>query len=840
MPIDLNLFRSPEEGGNIAAIQKWQEKRIRKSSTVDTDDVDTMAIFSSITNFLSIVRKADAQRKDLLRELNSKRHELKSLQKELHVEIMRGKKKLKQNNDDDTDRKSVEVDTVIDKNLRKEISLLEKEIIPKLVEEYDHMSHLVDNVLLPMVGNQVDETDFPVSLHYDEGVVVNIDTTKKEDSTIQHQKLQSEEDENKKIQKDNKPNKKQKKKKSGGEIEIIDPLFCIGGCEKISSENMLFSHNTTKSSTSSSFTTVIMSGLGFTLLETLKCHAMSHINNNAYHKNKQNDSDNIICPLIQWMNIPSSCFVNKNMALSIMGSSKDKMLSKSNSLDLTSLSASFDKINIDDFLTTKDENNNDDSSSSSQNSIPLPNYAILSLLHQNKAYSQQNNHEILVQIAACCSNSSTQSSLKDGKGTFLRKNSCLSSLFQSPTTNSSILNEKIDLFTLCESDLDTSRQIQNDMALSILKFYESLLVCVENDSQKNDNDNKGIQPFLRIRCIPVSELELNETRRVVIEGLVPPSSSAPHSILLNDEDDCNNSTATIFMDMDFSDTNTKANSTNDKYIELGHVSNYTDYISRACNTRYGIHNKYRGRKQNQQGKRRVAITPMIVEYAYTLHGTFCDFAKALEWVMEINTFRVKKCSNANDNNNNNKGLFLPYDLIRSYPHLWNQYEHNTVFWDPRKLLQSRTQPSSWLQPTTDNEVIMRKTKVKPFFVLPFILQQVKKSNNGKIIVSKVKGIHPSHLVSLKTLKMRQNHRKANNDTNLSSIEASSYKSEKSSPFLMGKFGKGNSSLPSKSSCETDGDDDYEDDESATCPPPTKQQIHLESICTPYSFLPFYK
>jgi len=138
--------------------------------------------------------------------------------------------------------------------------------------------------------------------------------------------------------------------------------------------------------------------------------------------------------------------------------------------------------------------------------------------------------------------------------------------------------ERIDMLALTVSNTIISRELQDDIASAMLSFYASLLSNTQESKQKIALVTSSKESPLRVRIVKASDLDFNECRRVVVEGFLP--SKGVH-------------------------------------IELAHVSNSTDYISRHFKIKCGGSNAHN------------------VEYVHMLHGTMLQ-ESAIDWMLENN------------------------------------------------------------------------------------------------------------------------------------------------------------------------------------------------------------
>jgi len=155
--------------------------------------------------------------------------------------------------------------------------------------------------------------------------------------------------------------------------------------------------------------------------------------------------------------------------------------------------------------------------------------------------------------------------------------------------------EEVEIFSICKSSLSSSRTIQIQMAYRIAQFHLSLLNLTTMDSntkpcitiivgQEDTNKTTDSPPsILRIRILPNNLLLSAESSKIIVEGLCLPTR--------NTKNKCQ------------------------PYVELGHVTNFTDYISRHFNTKCSSNSK---------------------DYVHTIHGLFCNTTNTISWMLQNN------------------------------------------------------------------------------------------------------------------------------------------------------------------------------------------------------------
>lgn len=234
----------------------------------------------------------------------------------------------------------------------------------------------------------------------------------------------------------------------------------------------------------------------------------------------------------------------------------------------------------------------DRTSASSSELIDLPSYVTLYMIHENKMYSDKN---LPIRYFAI-SNQAT--------GDHKPRRAKSAHTFQH---NFAHHTEQVELFALSTCNLNSSREIQDEMAHYIYRFYKSLLSKSHLDHQSQSGDNVSKCVFIRDKCNilriqqePPSRLDPNEARRVTIQGYFPSKKS---------------------------------------YVDIGHVSNFTDYMSRSFNIKC------------------VGSCNTSNEYVHTIHGILYD-SSILQFVVENNIAMQGKSSG----NHGKLGMLVPCAL----------------------------------------------------------------------------------------------------------------------------------------------------------------------------------
>eukprot|EP00592_Proboscia_alata_P016387 CAMPEP_0194398710 /NCGR_PEP_ID=MMETSP0174-20130528/126258_1 /TAXON_ID=216777 /ORGANISM="Proboscia alata, Strain PI-D3" /LENGTH=640 /DNA_ID=CAMNT_0039195043 /DNA_START=95 /DNA_END=2013 /DNA_ORIENTATION=- len=153
--------------------------------------------------------------------------------------------------------------------------------------------------------------------------------------------------------------------------------------------------------------------------------------------------------------------------------------------------------------------------------------------------------------------------------------------------------ERVEILLLSTSDVDESQMLYAHLTNTILKLFQSLL-CTEMDFSNATNQNNV---RTRIREISPSELLPCEASCIVVEGFLP--------------------------------TTKMTKSSSNQYIELGRVSYFTDYISRALNTKHDLKTKG-GIVNLSDGSK----------FIHTIHASLCCFENIIGWMLENNASSV--------------------------------------------------------------------------------------------------------------------------------------------------------------------------------------------------------
>lgn len=723
MPIDISLLRPLNEGGNIPLVELWQKSRNlhdgkaaklcqkSTSSTTHSEGIPSQSTHSSWTPLsadpygslgsssfdssslesstvvspvkispknltpeieedkkeeqskssslalLNYIIDLESKRRATTNELNACRHRLKALQRQRRPSTTPSNPKTKTWNN--ADQMSL---------IRHEVQSLKNEIIPENEKKLEQLTKNLENHFLPMVRNQVDDFSY-TSSRIPNSDDERVDLSKSFDFSFNSEK-----------------SFKQSKRR---EYEIIDPLYCIGGYEKLCPYEPppLTEENSVDVSNLS-----ILTGPGSILEQVVFSHAISFINSSKASKIHQtdeqeeksyNEENHVVFSEesdeshFQLTHLPDSSLLKMNfsMAHSIMGCT--------NRFDASSDSASEETEDEFPHLVHKQDpklchicyreaihratKTLHISESPSVPKIPLPTYATFSMFHQSQNYSE---NTLPLRYVSSTPIAKTSFQLPNNENSTINTKPKIKSF---PKFCHSI--NKLNLFALCASDMLVSRQIQHDFVELILDFYESL-ICVPKREKKTINpleQMENISDKIWERCKSVSwrpllraysifpnssedlNLEPNEASRIIIEGYLPSING---------------------------------------YIQLGHVSNFADFVSRWFKTRFGGGNQVKLgssvlSNQANYSTGKVGVTHCHSnEYVHTVYGSFCQSDDSLRWMLENNMVYAQgkygppyQKSLLDDDEDDIKvdGIVLPPKLILPFAHLWGEEYLN--HWD---------------------------------------------------------------------------------------------------------------------------------------------------------------
>lgn len=214
-----------------------------------------------------------------------------------------------------------------------------------------------------------------------------------------------------------------------------------------------------------------------------------------------------------------------------------------------------------------------------QENVRVPSYLAITLMNQNKIFSEKTLP--CTYFIQTCGGSDDKISFE-------------------------FIHEPASLELLCftVNNLHISRQCQNDMAQMILDFYSSLL-CSKIELQRSVSlvATSKEQP-LRVRTLSPCEMDMNECRRVVVEGYIPSKK---------------------------------------RYVELARVSNYTDYISRQFKLKC------------------VGPNAQSTDYVHMVHCTLLQDT-VIHWVVENNLSQYHGTLSHDSKSNKTslvKGIVIP-------------------------------------------------------------------------------------------------------------------------------------------------------------------------------------
>jgi len=488
MPVDISFCRSADEGGIVDEVKRWQLARCCSFQN-DQNVVQ-------VEEFVARIQILDMERRKTLRNHNDQRARLNALQKSLAPK----KKKDSQHHEDISVKKEI---------IRDEIKNLKLETLPSLSDKLDLQSKRLQEELYK-IGNLVDDEDLtvdgldPVQMNQNRGVVIGQDN----------------------------------------EFCLLDPLFCIGGYEKL--EYPLGTKESVTKSKRKKYLTGVGSDLAYSMLSYGK---------EFFRKHERSGKD------VKTIHAPESILLPNQTAHETMG------------------------------CTAPCELNGEESScnicTNDSDQIKVPSFVALASMHQNKSYSERMLPQVYLSSTQCLDQAD--------------KNNEQTSQFSHPI-------ERLQIFAISTSNLTMSRSLCDEFAHAIKDLYLSLL----SSSHTGGDNEVEISSFskehpLRVRTLQTSSLEKNEARKIVVEGYMPSMK---------------------------------------KYIVLGHVSNSTDFISRAFKIKCG------GSKLQGQG----------VEYTHLIHGVICDGGVALSWFLE-NNIATLKTHGGNDEAQKKLGVAIPPCLV---------------------------------------------------------------------------------------------------------------------------------------------------------------------------------
>ena len=703
MPIDISLLRPSEEGGNIELVHRWQIIRNKINGTISEKDdeiqiLNTMS--SSSLDFLQWLMEVKKEKGLIKKELNCCRRDLKLLQRQL-----RPTKELKNKNDSNLARssKSENINVVDDRSkcidIREEIQKYKCQTIPQLEKDLHNVTTNIDFQLLPLIHNQIDEISFQPLYRLTQS------------NNRAGYKFNEKCNLNPQEQSSHLIAKKNTKEKH--EIEIIDPLYAIGGYEKIKS--MKFSQIC---SNNDNHDITTLTGVGSILEKVLTSHALFLLSNSEATRNK--DTTNYDCSndggiddderiqSFQLINIPDGIQTELNLAHSIMGcvsstnifykknsdhSTEEQKLSpsllsktilsnKALSCHICNLKNNFNKSNVN--VKTNEQVCDLDRNAPK---IRLPSYVTFSMFHQDQNYSENVLPLKYISIIPYNAYTSTNHFKTNGiKFGTPQNNDDSISMLKTKTKHATFPEyshpvNQLHLFALCACDLYSSRQIQYQFVNHILDFHESLIVGNFEMNTNKEGMKASSQDELWERYIPFSKKQ-KETNHTF-----PPLLRAYSLSSLHNEQKKANYNYSTHIQLQPNEASRiiiegYLPSIND-YIELGHVSNFTDYISRSLNTKFGGGSNLKGIHGNIRH----------IEYVHSIYGIFAPFSTSIAWMLENNlvcakkekrgntlssskTNNIKEMEASKDDNaeeiNVADGIVLPSNLVLPYRHMWGE------------------------------------------------------------------------------------------------------------------------------------------------------------------------
>lgn len=422
MPIDITLLRSVECGGNIEEVKRWQISRIKRRGAGD----------DLVQNLISNIQEMERERLQSLKQLNDCRSRLKVLQKSLAPSMKRDEE-----NDENNDKITC---------ARKKVEELKRIQIPNVTNDLDKWSNCVGQEIVKL-GNEIDEANFfyqpEEPLEGIKGIEIQNDNERKEFPLC------------------------------------IDPLYCIGGYEKVKVPVCHDDDGPKGDFVEKLEDRAMLCDYGSQLSIALTTYARAFIEKEMKTYIVEFGGD----PKVSFAHVPPSISIPTSLAHSAIGCNDAKHLMKR-------------KCQV--CVARGNE----------KNSINLPSQIVLSRLNQNKQYPDKK----LPRIHLC-----TMSSLdQDVNGLTLAHHV-----------------DRIDIFAISACNIQMSRMLQDEIARSIIELFMSLLTVhtSASDSEVQLSFESRCHNNLRSRCLDPYNLEQFEARRVTVEGYLP--SSRKYIVLAN-------------------------------------------------------------------------------------------------------------------------------------------------------------------------------------------------------------------------------------------------------------------------------------------------------------------
>ena len=455
MPIDLTLLRPLEEGGNISQVKQWQLCRLSKNTNKDIHHDDDFVINNvTSTNHSSTSSSSSSSNNNhndeneciMIQNVEttiSKISQFEQKKRQLLKEECQARAKLNQ-----LQSLLAPTSTLISRSttnkeqIKHDIQLLKKDIIPNIKKESVNITKLID-IHSPKLMNIVITTKDD---NYDD--IIELD--------------------------------REKVVNNNDKVLFLDPLYCIGGYEKIRLPTSISEKGNIGDEEKA-----YLCGYGSIIYDALQ----------QYIKEATIEAFSIDTTIDQCLlNISDSIpLQSKELAHSLIGC-------PFNLSTIHEYSNNNDKCFICKMAESK-SNNNDQF-------INVPSHIVMSILYQNKSFTDR---ELPKQVIGVIS---TSKATITGYG----KQSC--SLMHS-------IN-RLETMVMATSNLKLSIEIQDSIVRNIVNMYKGLLVSMtelkkyngENHIRLTSNTHNS-KPLLRTRAIRPCDLEPSEARRIVIEGYIP-------------------------------------------------------------------------------------------------------------------------------------------------------------------------------------------------------------------------------------------------------------------------------------------------------------------------------
>ncbi len=563
MPIDITLLRPTEEGGNINEVKRWQLCRLNSNSTQKDSDSDSGSEDEmKIQSLVAKIAHLEKEKRRLVKESCQCRARLKHLQSLLAPKKNKKKEEKKKKKKECNEcNNNGNLSSTAMLNLNSNDDDEDDDEDETMIREE---IALLKKEQIPLLTEQVEQITKMLELHSPK--LMNIVVDCKSFPAPAPAPAPAIENIDRAVISE---------PELGAEGLFIDPLYCIGAYEKISIPTTVHHmnisndiNNTCTRTHGANIATLdqekaLLSGFGSIISDALCSYAKKFVQQFDIVKHGYGHGHGH--GQLQYLDVPATVPLQPpSLVHSVMGYHEG-------------------------FITPGHEADNCGDggvcggvcggySTIESTSTCVPSNIVSAMVHRNKTFTDR---ELPKTFISSTSFTSEEANIQIGH----------KKLSLAHTT------KRIEVTLLSACNLGLSTEAQDGMVKNILEFYQSLLttstditnlkaeIChLESKGCSSSSSNRETPLLLRARCVIPSELEPNEARRIIIEGFLPSTKS---------------------------------------YIYLGHVSNYTDYISRALKIKCGGRNG------------------QPTEYAHLIHGTILCCHGALQWCTENNIVSVK-------------------------------------------------------------------------------------------------------------------------------------------------------------------------------------------------------